>query len=404
MSKPAILILASILAIISSPLHGQGDDDHIVWTGWEKYNLKGKVKEYEVNFDRFYSYETVDSNTSVLAKEFRTQQLYEVRNYFRRNKVPMGSARFDTLGLEKFHFPIARDSLVYSHIISVKKASHTEIYLDYDSEEIKTKMEMEGIYQPFPVHSPYRIYPSEYVLSITIDSAVSALDSDYTVLYTYDVDSMDRIANELYSMRINMSVNNRDERNGNLLRNDTVPEFKLIRLLNSFDSKGRIIRQDIVFREDMEPQFRLFERARLHSRSGLESGIDDRVFYEYGYDEQDRITKAHISENGRVIWQEEYEYVGNSRRPIKLNRFVQSARTSISTFYSDYSTEWFNDKGDITKSENYNREKELVRTCFYEYEYDEVGNWTRCDMYLEGGDQKTEKPTIRVNREIIYYE
>lgn len=376
-------------------MHGQGDNHHIIWTGWEKYNLKGKVKQYEVGFERHYRYDTVD---------FRTQQLYEVRNYFRRNEIPMGRARFDSLGLELFHFPITRDSLVYTDIISVKKASHSEVFSEYSPLDISRKMEIKGVHHPFPLHSPYRIRPSHYTKGITIDTMVIRLSGATSNLYNYIINDDGHILEELYSMRIDPSVNSIKELEPNLLEIDTLPTFKLIRKVNSLDTKNRIVRQDLFFREDLEAQFRLFERLRLHNRSGLESSINAEVYYEYVYDEGDRITKALISENGRVIWQEEYEYESDSRRPTILYRHVHSARTSISTYYSDYSTEWFNEKGDITKSENYSRDKELLRTCFFEYEYDEVGNWIRCDMYLEGGDQKTEKPTLRAHREIIYYE
>jgi len=101
----------------------------------------------------------------------------------------------------------------------------------------------------------------------------------------------------------------------------------------------------------------------------------------------------------------EYEII--SKTPIKVRIDHGLEIPSLrGTFVNEYvrviNELFFNNKGEVSKVIAYNNDETVFATRLYTYEgYDQYGNWTQCNKYLDG--IITEKPTSITYRRFEYY-
>lgn len=345
-------------------------EESFLWTTWDEYGLKGKVKEYRSRMVRHYDFDSVPQEK---------QLEYDFRHSYGFRQVVTGTVRFNEWGYRTYSREYLIDTTISRNYAMAAVSRSKEFYLyTYDPRDLKNKHEIQGCCkQPQPVYSPYRTHADFTLLAGPID-----LRKDFEVApieYEYEV-VQDTLRSELSLIAYGS------------------PSLRKI-----FDyTNERVSRQKLIFHEDLEPEYRLFMLEGLFVNVDIAVGINAEMHFEYEYDKSDRITVSRLIEDGEIIWQEEYHYMAESLRPISLDRFIVSARTG-NRMFSDYSHEEFNEHGDITKSEYFDDDKKLIRTRYYDYEYDEEGNWTKCEMYLYGDKERTEMPTITVLRELDYF-
>lgn len=341
---------------------------YIVENSISIYNLKSSVKEITVNFERYYPKDIP------LEKKIE----YELKNYWSVNQVPLGKDKFDRHGFLKEKYSRYQDEISgFPFYDSRNERWEYEFNLKDYSNKIELFGQSEDLY-PFPLIHPYEVQ----VNYIFYDDELKA-ESDESELaksFVYFTNISGRITDEL--------------------EKDWKGDIE-IRKTYDYDKNDRIVRQDMIFMEEVPEERRLFLDVMLEPSYFILS-INHTGYYEYEYTDEGKLSMTKLVIDGEILLQEDYFYEGDSWRPYKLDRYVVSKITS-GYQYSDYSTEWYNEFGDITKAENYDKEKHLIRTQYYDYEYDAQNNWTVCKMYLEGQPERTEKPTIIANRDIEYY-
>mgnify|MGYP006902064622 CR=1 FL=1 len=361
-------ILVIILILIAHFGFSQSNDNPI-YTDLDDTNLKGSPKVIVGKYERFYDRASIDKDK---------QSEYELRNDIDIREHPTGRWTFNPYGMVEERQSRFQDSIGFR---PVDRRSNILFEFYYDSLDLKTKKSLQGIHShPFPIIGPNRIVPNHG--HVTFTNGKTTNPEVRMIKYDYVFNSSGDIAEEL------------------VISYDSLIR---IRKKNHIDSQGHVIRQDMIFMEWLPPNRRLFDRVPLFElKMNIEIGINEEAYYQYEYDSLSRLTKSQLFENGQLLWSEQYEYSGNSTVPYKLIRFVIAGRTFGKQITND-TEEYYNKHGDIIKSENYDSEGKRVRTRFYDYSYDEHFNWIQCDMYLEGGEERTEKPTIIIYREIEYY-
>jgi len=364
-------IFCSVIFLLIAFIAKSQEEQSILWTTWDEYGLKGKVKEYRSRMIRHYDFDSVPHEK---------QLEYDFRHSYGFRQIVTGTVRFNEWGFKTYSREYLIDTTVTRNYAMAAVSRSRQYYLyTYDPRDIKFKQDISGCCkQPQPVFSPNRINGNYNSRRVPAESPKESRVSRRE--YVYEVIN-DTLRSEL-----------------KLINYGTPNLRKVFEYLSE-----KITRQNIIFYENLEPEYRLFMLEGLFVNVGIQVGIDAEMYFEYEYDKSDRIIVSRLVEDGEIIWQEEYHYKAESLRPASLDRFIVSARTGRRMF-SDYSHEDFNEHGDIIKSEYFDKERKLVRTRFYDYEYDEVGNWTQCEMYLYGGKERTEEPTITILRELDYFE
>lgn len=355
--------------IVFSNIKGQSTgSDYFVENSLANYNLKGSIKEITVKFVRNYPADIP------LEKKIE----YELKNFWAVSKVPLGKYIFNRQGLvqEKYYrykdeipgFPF-NDSWNIRWIIKFDEKDYRNKTKLYDRQD---ELFM------FPLLDPYEI---------EIDQI------QFKYIYKNKSDESKQFKFFEYISNENVRITDELEKDG-----DGNIE---IRKTYHYDKNDRIVRQDMTFMEEVPEARRLFLDVMLKPSYFILS-INHAGYYEYAYTDEGKLSMTKLVIDGEILLQEDYFYEEVSWRPYKLERYVISKITS-GYQYSDYSTEWYNEFGDITKAENYDQEKTLIRTQHYDYEYDVQNNWTVCEMYLEGSPKRSEKPTIVAYRDIKYY-
>lgn len=362
-----LLLLGLTQCSAQNTVDTASDTVSLVRTSLDEYNLKGPVKEITVSFERFYD------TTGI---SFEKQAEYEMKNFWEVREFPMGKWQFSPEGFHSILYYRYQDSLNFR---PVDRRNGVKWMFDYSLEDYKLKKKIKGKWRfAFPVFDPYSVLVNHKFNDL--DDVVKTSDSYTSKSYGYILDAEGNVDKELFILGDSHGVD--------------------IRKTFAYDEKGRVARQNMLFKEWIPEDRRLFNEVMLNMT--IEVPINAEVYYTYTYDDADRVTLARLVEDGSTLWQEEYFYEGDSRRPNKLKRFVVAGRT-FGKQYSDDAIEWYNEFGDILKVENYDAQGNLIRTQFYDYEYDGQNNWTVCKMYLGGQPDRTEKPTIIAYRDIEYY-
>jgi len=373
MIKTILLIIAFFL---SFDQYGQVNQ-WFVETTLDKINLKGQVKEVSTVFERNYPFHEL---------EFDRIGEYEFRNFWAVRNFPLGKMSFDSFGfLSTSQNRFKDDTLVH---ISIKRRM-SEYKYEFDSKDLKEKLKQfkSQNRRSFPAFTPYNLQVNySFHKNLQPENTNSFFYRDtinYLFKYSYEKKSK-RIAEEL------------KYRSGHLLSRS-----KYI-----YDGEGNIDSIKVTYNENASPRYRsLIDNDITIGRSYSMSIMDvEEAVYSFDYDSLNRLTKAAVViDDGTKLWEEQYYYNNDHTSPSRLDRFIVSGYT-YKKFLSDSETEWYNQYGDPTRTENYNDQGKLFKTRFYEYVYDDRNNWIQCDMYLEGGPEKTSLPTIRLHRDIEYYE
>jgi len=340
----------------------------LLQTDWEKYNLKGEVKELVASIQRNYDMDTMQK------KEISQFERNDIAFKF----LPLGKFNFDRNGFEiKMHYRY-QDSTGLPSMDYANKSIY--IYI-YDSLDYIKKRKIMGLKNyPYNVYSPNRIK-----LNSMGTNPIKKFSDTLPLYYLYKIKNK-RIIEEVKAYGIEGKIS---------LPNTLNPQ---IRKTNSYNKEGLITQQNVRYREALTKNF--FPDQIMHL--SMEVAAHSEIIYHYQYDEQKRITQVQLMVNGDKKWQEDYFYEDKSDKPYKLDKYIDKQRT-YGKYFTENITEYYNEKGDIIKSVNFNPSGEVIRTRFYEYEYDPNGNWIKCDMYLEGYPEKTEQPTIEVTRAYEYY-
>jgi len=340
----------------------------LLQTDWEKYNLKGEVKELVASIQRNYDMDTMQK------KEISQFERNDIAFKF----LPLGKFNFDRNGFEiKMHYRY-QDSTGRPAMDYANKSIY--IYI-YDSLDYIKKRKIMGLKNyPYNVYSPNRIK-----LNSMGTNPIKKFSDTLPLYYLYKIKNK-RIIEEVKAYGIEGKIS---------LPNTLNPQ---IRKTNSYNKEGLITQQNVRYREALTKNF--FPDQIMHL--SMEVAAHSEIIYHYQYDEQKRITQVQLMVNGDKKWQEDYFYEDKSDKPYKLDKYIDKQRT-YGKYFTENITEYYNEKGDIIKSVNFNPSGEVIRTRFYEYEYDPNGNWIKCDMYLEGYPEKTEQPTIEVTRAYEYY-
>ncbi|MBW2963119.1 hypothetical protein [Mesonia aestuariivivens] len=344
----------------------------LLQTDWEKYNLKGKIKEIVATIQRNYDMDTMQKKQ---ISQFE-------RNDIAFNFLPLGKFNFNHKGFVSKRHHRYKDSTGNPEIDWALR--EINIY-KYDSLDYLRKRKITGLKSyPYNVYSPNRIKLSYIAINLFF-KPIDTLHLYYQ--YNKKIEKgREYIKGEIktYGIEENKSVP------------DTI--YTEIKTINSYNEEGLITLQDVSYREALSKNFLPDQIMHLN----MEVPAHSEIIYHYQYDDQKRITQVKLLVNGDKKWQEDYFYEDKSDKPYKLDKYIDKQRT-YGQYFTENITEYYNEKGDIIKSVNFNPSGEVIRTRFYEYEYDPNGNWIKCDMYLEGYPEKTEQPTIEVKRKYEYY-
>ena len=342
------------------------DSVSLVQTSLEAHNLKDSVKEVDVSLQHNYPQ----------GLPFEQQKEYEMLNFWQVNELLFGCEKFSKMGFLIYRTEGYKDKLL--HFMPIDRLKNSKYKIIYSLMDYFIKNKIKGhLKQKFPVYDPN-------ILLVNNDNII------------YNKQNLSELSNDTLSFRYSYKL----EKSRVVQEVFYLGGNSLIRKSYTYDNRARITQQNMKFEEDMPKGARLFEFVPLNS--SIEVSIDSKAYYAYQYDNQNRETLAALVVNGDTLWREQYLYKGTSWHPYKLNRFVIAARTYYKQL-TNHVQEWYNQYGDITKSENYDDNGKLVKTRFYDYTYDPHHNWTQCRMYLEGGPERTPKPTIVANRKITYW-
>ena len=348
----------------------------LVQTDWERYNLKGKVQELKTTYERFYA-DTLPTNVIGRYEFFRNDFDYMER-------LPTGYYLFTNEGFFVKNNRRYQDSLFLFSVLNAKNDTYTYMYV-YDTTDLKEKQKIKGRYKYlYPIYDPYDVkINNKWIQKKQIQDSILYFND----IYEYTINNNGLVSEEKYYM---------GSREG-------YKDFHHRRKAYHHDDKNRVVAVDLFFREEPGVPPLPFDFTHIDYFGMLYIPVQNKIRYEYDYDDNDRITEVRFRLDDAVIWSETYRYNRSSRKPSELDRFIVSARTS-GVFISDNATEWYNEHADIVKVEYYdNRSKEVIHTRFYDYEYDEHNNWIVCRMYLEGAPARTENPTRIAYRTITYY-
>jgi len=360
------ITLLAITILIHLTCYGQ-IDRWSVETSLDKFNLKGSVKEISVGFERYYPYEELPRK---VISEYEFRNFWEVRNF------PMGKWSFDQLGYIQSKQSRYKDDTLVSDAINFRM--NKTWVTQYEQQKVNQELKLYGKTKnnSFPAFNPYSI---EINHIIYMEGDRDTLKLSYK--YSFEQGS------EKITEKLSFESNRLSERASFV-----------------YDQMGKILSIKVHYNENAP------ERARPLMTSSMDIGRTYNIFlsdvmeanYSFDYDSLNRINKATLLIKDGKLWEEEYSYKGNSYAPYKVDRFIVSGYT-YRKFLTDNEIEWYNSYGDPTRTENYDDQGNLVKTRFYDYVYDDHNNWIQCDMYLEGGEERTEKPTIIIYRDFEYY-
>ena len=116
----------------------------------------------------------------------------------------------------------------------------------------------------------------------------------------------------------------------------------------------------------------------------------------YTYDNKDRLQKVTLLKNDNPIFFEEYTY-NDQGLPIEVYIFNSGLYT---VNIAPYSKQKLDQQGNTIEEIGLTPKGEVTKTRYYEYTYDQQGNWIQCKLFLDG---KTPKPTVIAKRIITYY-
>ncbi|MCH2216108.1 MAG: hypothetical protein MK086_13145 [Flavobacteriales bacterium] len=368
-----------IIVIVSLFVHLQGSSQtdglvSLLISDLDVYNLKGKVKSIKVNIDRLYP----DTTPEEKRAEFEFWNFYDNR-YF-----PVGYCEFDLDGYLTYHDKRA-DSLDYG-FGRIAAQNKRKVKFIYEGVETQNKSQFYGKYSyDFPVYNPYAVYKNRKRKETGALKHRSAVAD----LYEYKVDEESgSITEEIYS------------------HSDYSRKYTY---RYEYNDKQQIIRQEFKFTEGAYGSgsygAHIYPRTGLWSRNIIDAVLLGEVYYSYQYDELDRLEAFSIHIADDKMYEEKYFYEPGKNKPTKLGRYVKILALNVEDV-TNYKNEWFNDFGDPVKCQFYESgfDTEPYSTQYYEYLYDTHQNWVQCNMYLEGGEEKTEQPTMVYRRNIIYYE
>ena len=124
-----------------------------------------------------------------------------------------------------------------------------------------------------------------------------------------------------------------------------------------------------------------------------------KVMYYYQYTPTGQLAKKSFYIDDNKALEEVYTY--NEQGVLeKIDRF-KLKNNPFKKNHTDNMTEYYDQWGNITQSINIGDDGEVVRTRYYDYEYDAQHNWVTCYLYLDG--IKDDTPTITAKRRIEYY-
>ncbi|SRX55246.1 hypothetical protein [Aequorivita sp. CIP111184] len=345
----------------------------LIQTSWDQYNLKGMVKMLVTTFDRDYS-DTLPKIT--IAK-------YEYHNNLEYLEgAATGKFLFNKYGFLDKKYRRYNDSLFLTKLLGSNRDKDIVIF-ELDSLDYFTKNKILGRKYLPPIFNPNEVCVNrKYIM----EKDLKKPDPEYLFeTFKYEIDK-NKILEESYFLSTNLISEMDESQAKQHLHKRTVNEYNLER---------QITTQRVFFDENIFRSIPIF-----HIKTDISNKA--KVIYKYKYDTEQRITEVELLVNESKIWQENYFYKNNEKRPYKLDRYIQSEGTS-GWFLTDNATEWYNEFGDITKAVDIDDSANAIRTRFYDYRYDKHNNWIECSMYLEGSAEKTEKPTIVAHRTITYY-
>jgi hypothetical protein len=362
------LFLSSTLLCLD--ISAQDSLQSLLKTDLDIFNLKGSVKEIKVTFERFFS--------DTLPDEIKGE--YDVDNYFALRHFPLGLWQFNESGFLSFKAERFED--YGSSLLRVIGDNRSLIEYSNENAQIDIRKEIKGKYRfDFPVYDPYAVLADKYG-----DRFESIIDTELIYDYVFR-DSTTQIVEETNWAGESIIMQSRK-----YFYNDRDQIVKqVVELLPQRDDAHKSLSMGSSLREG------------LYSHGGIVVSSLSDVYYTFSYDNSDRIDTVSIFVNEKLEWQESYFYSDSSKTPDRVDRFYSSHEREP-YYYSMHKSEWYNEFGDPIKSENYNDNKKLIRTRYYDYVYDDQNNWIQCDMYLEGGVDKTLKPTLIMYREITYYD
>jgi len=358
-------ILTLVVLTIQSKYYGQGN----LWsveTTLDRFNLNGPVQEITVAIERNYDYTKLKRE---VIREYELLNFWEVRDF------PMGKWFFDQFG-----FVTSRenrymdDTLVHTGI--KHRMNKTYIFL-FNEHEVHDQIKRYGKVNDdsFPAFKPGRI---------EISYKTYQKEGKDTLRYSYTY-----IEEKPKEIRERMEYQNKIEH----------------RQVYSYNDDGMLTSITAIYNQNAPPKARSLMYSAIYIGRSFYLEVPDvqRANYSFQYDSLKRINKAWVRIPEGKLWEEQYSYINKNRSPSKIDRFIVSG-FSYGQFFTDNECEWYNHHGDPIRTENYDDQGNLVKTRFYDYVYDDHNNWIQCDMYLEGGPTKTSLPTIRLHRDIQYYE
>jgi hypothetical protein len=374
----AIGLTSIILACKAGSVYKKSNITPVLKTTAYEYNLHGPVKSIK---------EFTKSNTRELSKEKRA---YYAAASFVEMFRGLSYSKFDenkmiTIGQRlKGSF----DS-VYSDTIRLDR-NKTKQYF-YNKDDYKKK---EGyisevnslsryIYNPFQINLNI-VYEQSYTLKVEKDS--SDLWSGRGFDYIFDK-SLKIIEEQQFFYW------DKD-------RDGIIDKKKMDYLAHyTYDEKNQLIRKKYEIVSKTPISVTIGHNVRIPALNNI------HPIEEYRYDEKGNLTAVYLyktEEKKSLLFLEEYTY-NEKNRLIKLKRIDRTDGTLINKHVRVINELFFNEQGEVSKVIAYNNDdKTVYATRLYTYEgYDDYGNWTICNKYLDG--VITEVPTSITYRRFEYY-
>ena len=311
----------------------------------------------------------------------------------RFDKGGSGFKQYDTLGMLTYRHSL-KSSINQKFYDSLRKHRMYIYHYEYNKQDVAEKLKYKQPKEfPWFVHNPYRvkIMPNSYQaykMKVEMDSSYKKISRRYD----YKVDGKGMIIEEKKIWLIDYDLDGIIDKispyyQANYIYNDN----------NQLITKQYTITDDNVLLKTIDIDDFEFESVPKSWNPVINYKWDDRGNLKEVTTQPDkaRPTINHL---------EQYYYNDSNHLIKKRVLHPRGILRGINKHARDIHDLYFDERGNVVKVESINDDRTTVyATYLYDYSnYDEYGNWTLSNGYLDG--DTTKKPNIVTKRIIEYYE
>jgi len=173
-----------------------------------------------------------------------------------------------------------------------------------------------------------------------------------------------------------------------------------------YNEKGLIIRETTSCNRDVEPDFDKrtlkvdWDDRGSFKVNGIYFKRDAVAVFEYEYDDRNRVIKTRLIIDTALAFTEEYYYRADNSLKKKILYSDEPERSGLCRTHKG--VYHYNERGLFSHLEEFDDKGNMVAQQWMDYhDFDQYGNWGRCEYYLSGSHSGT--PDITGYRKLHYY-